>query len=160
MKVNCRKKLRTSLEIHMELAGEGFPEEVMIPKQSFRGSTCNNKHKNTTLGRLGHEFVHHSFWHFSECCAGCYDCGYSTFEACTQMCVRVPVDQTPKSQSQGLGEEVSPDPVRAHTHQQTRPGKRSSQEWCFPRKELRHGKLVRPEVQPSLQPLLQRTGHP
>lgn len=83
----------------MEVAWEGFPEEVMIPKQSFRGSTCNNKHKNTTLGRLGHEFVHHSFWHFSECCAGCYDCGYSTFEACTQMCVRVPVDQTPKPQS-------------------------------------------------------------
>lgn len=29
----------------MELMGEGFLEEVMIPKQSFKGSTYNNEHK-------------------------------------------------------------------------------------------------------------------
>ena len=50
MEINLNfKKLLTSMEKHVDLAGKGFLEEVMIPQQSFKGSTYNNKHKKISL---------------------------------------------------------------------------------------------------------------
>lgn len=52
MEINFLKKLVTSTKVHMELAGEGFLEKVMTPKQSFKGSTYNKKHKKYHYGQI------------------------------------------------------------------------------------------------------------
>lgn len=72
-----KKKLETSIEVHMALAGEGFLDN--IPEQSFKGSAYNTNTKSITVGRFQCDSVQLSLWHLSEYYIGLRDGGQNTF---------------------------------------------------------------------------------